>query len=315
MENRTLKDYAIIGLKGVAMGAADSVPGVSGGTIALIAGIYQELINTIGNIDTSIFTTWKEHGFQTMWKEMNGNFLIALIGGILLSLMTVMRLASYLLEHQPILIWSFFFGLVLASIWFVGKKVEKWNFGTVAVFIIGAAVAYFLTTLPAASASDSWWYLLICGSLAVCAMILPGISGAFILVLLGAYEQITKAAEEFVFWKLGLVALGAIVGLLSFSKVLKWLFKHYENITLAVLTGFITGSLAKIWPWKKVLENKTLKDGSQKVINDTPVLPSSFDGEPRLWAAIGLILAGFLLIFGLEALANIKPKKNGTDQD
>lgn len=306
MENRNIKDYFVIGLKGVAMGAADTVPGVSGGTIALISGIYRELINTIGAIDTSLFTTWKRQGFSAMWKQLNGNFIIALLSGILFSVLTIMRLASYLLEHKPVLIWSFFFGLVVASIWFVGKKVKTWNFKTIAVLVAGAALAYFLTTLPVASASGSWWYLLICGSLAVCAMILPGISGAFILVLLGAYEQITQAVHNLVLWKVGLVGLGAVVGLLSFSKVLKWLFNHYENITLAVLTGFITGSLAKIWPWKEVVQTKTLKDGSKKVIQDSPVLPVNFDGEPQLWWALALMGVGFLLIFALEAIANMK---------
>jgi len=263
---RKIKDYFTIGLKGMAMGAADTVPGVSGGTIAFISGIYEELITTIGNVDYSLIKEWKENGFSAFWKKLNGSFITALLLGVLISVFTFMRLASYLLDNHPILIWSFFFGLVIASIWFVAKQISQWKVSSFIGLIVGALVAFYITTLPVGSSSDSYLYLFISGAIAVCAMILPGISGAFILVLLGAYETITKAVHDFDLKKVAVVGLGAITGLLLFSKILKWLFKHYKNLTLAVLTGFIAGSLNKIWPWKHVLETKIFGD-KVKVIN------------------------------------------------
>ena len=309
---RSIKDYLMIALKGVAMGAADTVPGVSGGTIAFISGIYEELITTIGNVDISLIKTWKEKGFKAFWQQLNGGFILSLLLGILFSVFTFMRLANYLLEEYPILIWSFFFGLVLASIWFVGKQIEKWKISTVIFTIIGAVVAYLITSLPPAASSDSYFYLLLCGAVAVCAMILPGISGAFILVLMGAYRNITQAVHDFDLKKVAVVALGAIIGLLAFSKILKWLFGNYRNTTLAVLTGFIAGSLNKIWPWKKVLDSITLEE-KVIVLEEKSVLPWNFEGEQQLLFAVLLMLAGFLLILILEKLAEQKPEENAAN--
>ncbi|MDR6300437.1 DUF368 domain-containing protein [Mesonia maritima] len=314
MQERSFKDYFIVSLKGIAMGAADTVPGVSGGTIAFISGIYEELITSISNVNLSLLKTWKNHGFKEMWKSFNGNFVLALLSGILISVFTLMRLANYLLEHHPILIWSFFFGLVIASIWYVGRQIEQWNIKSVAALIIGAVAAYYVTTIPVASSDNSLIYLFFSGSLAVCAMILPGISGAFILVLLGAYQEITQAVHDFNFKKIGLVGLGAICGLLAFSKLLKWLFTYYKTITLAVLTGFIAGSLNKIWPWKEVLESITLDD-KEIVTKEQSVLPWNYNEDPQLWFAIILMLAGFFLILILEKLAEKKPETNAANTD
>lgn len=288
------------------MGAADVVPGVSGGTIAFITGIYQELINTISGVNLSLFNTWKNDGFKAMWKQFNGTFIVALFTGILISVFTVMRLTNYLLEEHPIMIWSFFFGLILASIWFVGKQIPKWDYKIVLALIAGAVCAYYIVSLPPSQAVTSSWFLFIAGALAICAMILPGISGAFILVLLGAYKTVTEAAQDFDFKTLGIVALGAIFGLLTFSHILKWLFKNYNNITLAVLTGFIAGSLNKIWPWKKVLETAQYGEKSV-VIREISVLPWNFEGNSNLVYAVILMLSGFLLILILERVANQKP--------
>ena len=314
MQERSFKDYLIVSLKGIAMGAADTVPGVSGGTIAFISGIYEELITSISNVNLSLLKTWKNHGFKEMWKSFNGNFVLALLSGILISVFTLMRLANYMLEHHPILIWSFFFGLVIASIWYVGRQIEQWNIKSVAALIIGAVAAYYVTTIPVASSDNSLIYLFFSGSLAVCAMILPGISGAFILVLLGAYQEITQAVHDFNFKKIGLVGLGAICGLLAFSKLLKWLFTYYKTITLAVLTGFIAGSLNKIWPWKEVLESITLDD-KEIVTKEQSVLPWNYNEDPQLWFAIILMLAGFFLILILEKLAEKKPETNAANTD
>lgn len=299
---RKLLDYALITLKGMAMGAADVVPGVSGGTIAFISGIYEELIDSINTIKPSLIPLWKIEGFNTFWRTINGNFLLALFLGIFISVLSLAQFLSWLLENEPVLLWSFFFGLVLASIFLVGKEIEKWNISTVVILLIGASIAYFITTLPPNENVDSIPYLFLSGALAVCAMILPGISGAFILVLLGSYKTILDAVHERNFVMVGTVALGAIFGLLSFARLLKWMFNNYRNSTLALLTGFILGSLNKIWPWKKVLETKVFDD---KVIpiKELNVTPFNFEGDPQIFAALGLALAGFSLIFMLERIA------------
>lgn len=304
---RSLVDYLKISLKGMAMGAADVVPGVSGGTIAFISGIYEELITTISGVNLGLLSTWKSDGFKAMWKELNGNFILALFAGILVSVFSVMRLANYLLENHPVLIWSFFFGLVIASIWFVGKQIPKWNWEIFAALLAGAAVAFYIVSLPPLSASNSYLFLFFAGAIAVCAMILPGISGAFILVLLGAYKSITEAAHDFDLKTIGIVGVGAVFGLLTFSKILKWLFVHYSSITLAVLTGFIAGSLNKIWPWKETLETAMYGD-KEVVLKEASVLPWNFDGDPQTVWSVVLILAGFFLILGLEILAGNKPE-------
>ncbi|MFO8146152.1 MAG: DUF368 domain-containing protein [Bacteroidota bacterium] len=312
---RTFREYFTITLKGMAMGAADVVPGVSGGTIAFITGIYQELIATISGVNLSLFKTWKTQGFKAMWKQVNGSFILALFTGILISVFTLMRLTNFLLEEHPVLIWSFFFGLILASVWFVAKQIPKWNFKMIAGLLAGAVFAYYIVSLPPSESTTSNWFLFVAGAIAVCAMILPGISGAFILVLLGAYKTITEAAQDFDFKTLGIVAIGAVFGLLSFSHILKWLFKHYSNITLAVLTGFIAGSLNKIWPWKKVLETEQFGE-KIVIIKEVSVLPWNFEGNAYLFPAIILMLTGFLLILILERVANQKPiQQNATNPD
>lgn len=305
MKARQLLDYIFITLKGMAMGAADVVPGVSGGTIAFISGIYEELITSINNINLSLFTTLRKEGFKSFWSKLNGNFLLALFLGIFISVLSLAKFLSWLLETQPVLLWSFFFGLVLASIFFVGKEITKWNLGTVVVLLIGTALAFFITELPASENVDSLPYLFLSGALAVCAMILPGISGAFILVLLGSYKTILDAVHERDLKIVVVVALGAIFGLLSFARLLKWMFSHYKNITLALLTGFILGSLNKIWPWKKVLETKTFGDKTI-VIDDMNVWPAAFEGDNQLILAIILAMIGFSLIFILEKAASKK---------
>lgn len=290
------------------MGAADVVPGVSGGTIAFISGIYEELISTISGVNFSLLKTWKKEGFLSMWRKLNGSFILALLSGILISVFTVMRLANYLLENHPILIWSFFFGLVVASIWYVASQIPTWNWKIVLALVIGAVVAFYLVSLPPMAGNSSNLFILLSGAIAICAMILPGISGAFILVLLGAYKNITEAAHDFDFKTLGIFAVGAVIGLLSFAKLLKWLFVHYSSITLAVLTGFIAGSINKIWPWKEVLEKELIGD-KELVLEEASVLPWNYQGEPNTLYAILLMLAGFFLILFLEYLANQKPEQ------
>lgn len=302
METRNLFQYIIITLKGMAMGAADVVPGVSGGTIAFISGIYEELISSINNINISLLKTLQKEGFKAFWKQLNGNFLLALFIGIFISLFSLATLVSWLLEHQPVLLWSFFFGLVTASIFLVGKEIKKWRVVTILMLVFGAAIAYYITTLPPTENTESLPFLFLSGALAVCAMILPGISGAFILVLLGSYKTILDAVHQRDITIVATVAVGAIFGLLSFARLLKWMFNHYKNLTLALLTGFILGSLNKIWPWKKVLETKTFDDKVIPVLEKN-VLPTAYESDPQLVWAILLAIIGFSLIFILEKVA------------
>lgn len=307
MQKRNFKDYFIISLKGMAMGAADVVPGVSGGTIAFISGIYEELLESISAVKISLFKKIKEEGFKAVWNEVNGNFLLALIVGIFLSVFSLAKLIGGLLETQPILVWSFFFGLVLASILYVGKQIESWNFKTVLVLLIGAFIAYYITTLkPVVSDEVSLGYIFMSGALAICAMILPGISGAFILVILGAYKAVLDAIEDRDIKVLLTFAIGAVVGILSFSKVLKWLFGNYHNLTLAALAGFILGSLNKIWPWKHALTFRTNSHGEQVPFNEVSVLPWNYEGDAQLLFAIVLAVVGFGLILLLESMATQK---------
>ena len=305
MQRRFL-DYLIISFKGIAMGAADAVPGVSGGTIAFISGIYEELINTISNVNKSLFKTLLNKGFKVFWKQLNGDFLVALLLGIVLSFVSFMKLAKYLLEHHPILIWSFFFGLILASIFFVGKQITKWNLATLLALLIGTALAFYISKLPSMATNESSWFLFLAGAIAICAMILPGISGAFILVVLGAYKSLSDAIDQWDFKKLMVFICGAIVGLLSFSHILKWLFKHYHNITLALLTGFIIGSLNTVWPWKNTVSWHTNSKGKIVPFLQESISPFNFEGNNQLLFAIILLILGFLTIFILEKIGSKK---------
>ena len=305
MKSKNFLHYAVVTLKGMAMGAADVVPGVSGGTIAFISGIYEELITSINNIEPSLLKVWKKDGFKVFWQKLNGNFLSALFLGIAISILSLAKFISWLLVNEAILLWSFFFGLVVASIFFVGKAIEKWNLATIVVLLMGAALAYYITILPPNENVESLPFLFLSGALAVCAMILPGISGAFILVLLGSYKTILDAVHERNIQIIATVGLGAIFGLLSFAKLLKWMFNHYKNITLALLTGFILGSLNKIWPWKEVLETRTFGD---KIITvkEQNVSPLAFDGDAQITYALVAAIIGFSLIFILERTASKK---------
>ena len=304
--NRTLIDYVFITLKGIAMGAADVVPGVSGGTIAFVSGIYEELIETINKVNFNTLKVLKKEGFSAMWKSINGNFLLALLIGIATSILSLAKAVKWLLENKPILLWTFFFGLVLASVIYIAKQIKNWNFKLIAVLIIGSAIGYFITILPplSSSYSSSLFYFL-AGSLAICAMILPGISGGFILLLLGAYKPALDALDERDFKTIFLLIAGAIVGLLTFSRLLKWMFEKYRNITLTILTGFVIGSLNKVWPWKKVLQSEMIND-KLKILKEQSISPFNYEGDNQLMYAIVSMVLGFLIILILERTATKK---------
>lgn len=314
-------------LKGIAMGAADVVPGVSGGTIAFITGIYEELIESINRINLEAIRILRKDGLAKAWQYINGWFFVPLFLGIGVSIISLAKGISWLLENQPVLLWSFFFGLVFASIFFVGKQVKKWGLSPALFFIIGAAIAYLVTIIPASGANDSLWYIFLSGSIAICAMILPGISGSFILVLLGSYSVVLNAIHEREISIILTFAAGAIIGLLSFARLLKVMFAKYHDITIALLSGFLLGSLNKIWPWKRVDEVmiKHAGEANEKVMPlvEKVVLPADFStpiieglnvvgqnpAEAELLPAIGLAIAGASLIFILEKLGSKKPKE------
>ena len=281
------------------MGAADVVPGVSGGTIAFITGIYEQLINSISSFDHLLIKKLFKGDIRSVWRQINGDFLLSLFIGIGVSVLTLMRLANYLLENAPILLWSFFFGLVLASILYIGKQIDRWKLVNVLAMLLAVVTAFYITKLTPANGTDDLVYVFFCGMIAISAMILPGISGAFILVLMGTYATVTKAVSEFDLKLIAVFGSGAIIGLLSFSKLLKWLFEHHRNLVLAILTGFIAGSLNKIWPWKSVLETRMI-NGKEKVIGEESVLPWNYDGESNMFLAIAMAIIGFILIFVLE---------------
>ena len=306
--NRSPLDYLILALKGMAMGAADVVPGVSGGTIAFVSGIYEELIATLNKINFSLLKQLKNEGLKSTWKTANGSFLLALLSGVFVSVISLAKGVEWLLEHHPILLWSFFFGLVFASIIYVGKqiKITPTDFKLFLGMTLGAVVAYFITTLNPSETSSANVFLFFAGALAICAMILPGISGAFILVIIGAYGPVLEALNSRDFKSILIIGAGAVVGLLSFSKLLKWLFENYNRLTLAVITGFMIGSLNKIWPWKVALTFRANSKGIKIPLNEKSISPFNVDGDPQLLQAVGLMVFGVIIILLLEKISTKK---------
>jgi len=289
---KDLKYYIAVSLKGMAMGAADAVPGISGGTIALLLGIYEELISTIGNINLSLFRDLKEHGINSFWKKINGNFLLSLIIGIGISLITFVKITAYLFDKHPILIWSFFFGLVLATIYVLYKLIKSWNYINLIFVVATTFISIYISGISIIVDIDiDLIYILICGIIAASAMIIPGISGALILVILGLYPTMINAINNLEFDKIITFASGSIIGLLSFSKIIKWMLSINSSLTYSILLGFVIGSLSKVWPWKSELGQN--------------ILPSSYIGENYLFYSIILISIGFLLIFLLEKIQKL----------
>tara|TARA_R100000935_G_scaffold1439_1_gene4627 strand:- start:191446 stop:192417 length:972 start_codon:yes stop_codon:yes gene_type:complete len=323
MPSRSLLQYAVITAKGLAMGAADVVPGVSGGTIAFIAGIYEELIETIHKLDVGFLKIWKKEGLKAAWNSYNLSFLVALFSGVLISILSLAKAITWLLDEHPILVWSFFFGLVVASILYVGKQIKHWNAKVIIGLLIAAAIAYGITLAKPIGDIESTWFLFLAGFIAIIAMILPGVSGAFILLLLGAYTSIIGTLSQLgdgltkldsalffsAFGKLLVFAAGAIVGLKAFSRVLNYMFKNFKNTTLAVLTGFMIGALNKIWPWKEVLQYRTNHNGEQVPFLENSILPNSFEGDPKILLAIVFMIVGFLTIFIMERFAASKKER------
>ena len=305
--SRTIKDYIAVGFKGLAMGAADVVPGVSGGTIAFISGIYEELVVSISNINFSLLKTLQKEGFKVAWKQLNGSFLAALFIGVLISILSLAKTIKYLLENEPILLWSFFFGLVMASIIFIGKQVQKWNYKLLLLAILGATFGYTITIVSSTSVTEiNYLFLVFAGAIASCAMILPGISGSYILLLMGVYPIVMTAITNRDVKIISAIGVGVILGLLFFSKLLKWLFSKYKNEMLVVLTGIMFGSLNKVWPWKITVTTYINSHGETKPLLEQSISPFSFDGDPQLILSILLVLTGFFIIIAMERVAKLK---------
>ena len=269
------------------MGAADAVPGVSGGTIALLLGIYEELVTTIGNINLSLFKELKKNGFYSFWKKLNGNFLLSLIIGIGISLVTFIKLTAYLFDKYPILIWSFFLGLILATIYVIFKLIKYWDYVNIIFILIAIFISFYLGEMNIMdSINITLIYILISGIIAASAMIIPGISGALILVILGLYSTMINAINNLEIDKIATFSLGAIIGLLSFSKILKWMFNKNSSLTYSILLGFVIGSIPKVWPWKSELGEN--------------ILPSFNISENYLLYSIIIIFFGFYFIYSIQ---------------
>ena len=283
------------------MGSADVVPGVSGGTIAFITGIYDELISTLGNINLSLLKLILKGDFKGFWIKANLKFLLVLFFGIFISIFTLAGVISYLLKYHPEPLWAFFFGLVTASIFYIGKTIEKWDAKVLVSFVLGAVIAFMITIAPPVQMNDNIFYVFISGAIAVCAMILPGISGSFILLLMGSYSTVIFAIKDKNLFLLTVFGAGCVVGILLFSKLLKWLFANYEKIIVSLLTGFLLGSLNKLWPWKINTDQLLVvhSDGDKEFIqnNVMPHLDSGF-----LWVLLCIVF-GFGLLFSLDFVA------------
>lgn len=281
------------------MGAADVVPGVSGGTIAFITGIYEELINSIKEINTGAVRLFFTGRWRSFWKQINGSFLLAVFAGIFISVLSLAKLLEYLLEHQPVLIWSFFFGLVLASSYVVSKKIGHWDYSRVVALIGGIGIAFYITSVTPTTTSDAFWFVFLSGGLASCAMILPGISGSFILLLLGKYSFALHAVNNRIIPDLLLLGAGAVTGLILFANLLSWLLKKYHDATITVLVGFMIGSLNKIWPWKETLRTIVV-EGETKPLVEKNILPSLGNPDHQVWLALLLAVIGIALILFIE---------------
>lgn len=300
-----IKNHIATFLKGIAMGAANVIPGVSGGTIALITNIFERLINAIKSFDLQAIKLLFTGKFKAFAEYVDLGFLIAVFAGVAVAILSLARIFDFLFTHYPVYIWAYFFGLVMASVYFVGKTVEKWNIPVVISFIVGAAIAISISVLSPATENSSFLYLILCGVAGICSMILPGLSGSFILFIMGNYQLVViDAVNNLDFNILLPVVIGAAGGLLAFSHLLSWVLKRYRNQTIALLTGFILGSLRILWPWQRpeYLLNDAgtpiLKDGSEVIVSYQQYLPEALSSE--------VLLAIFWIIVGIASIAIIE---------
>ncbi|MBO7478514.1 MAG: DUF368 domain-containing protein, partial [Salinivirgaceae bacterium] len=299
-----MREYIAHFLKGFAMGVANVIPGVSGGTIALLTGIFERLINALKSFDVEAVRLLLKFKFREFAQHVDFGFLLSVFLGVGVSIISVAKLLEFLFQSYPVYVWSFFFGLILVSVWFVGKSIGKIDVAAAVSFVVGAAVAFGLSVMNPATENTAFWYLIICGAVAVCSMILPGLSGSFVLILMGNYQLIMIYAVSHFDMKIIVpVAVGVVVGLLAFSHFLSWLLSRYARQTMAVLTGFIFGSLGTIWPWKNPVY--LMQDGAEVLKNGKPIIqsyqmyfPQEFSAEVAI--AIVLMAAGMAALWALE---------------
>ena len=286
------------------MGVANVIPGVSGGTIALITGIYEELIDSLKSFDKKALKYILSFKINEFIDYTNLYFIIAVFGGSIFSVFSIANLFKFLFSNYPLFIWSFFFGLIIASIFFVGKKINKWDKSSVIALVLGITIALSFTTISPASENDNLFFVFFCGIIGISGMMLPGLSGSFILILLGNYELLlVKAVADLNIIILTVFFLGSLFGLLSFSHLLSWLLKKYKDQTLAILTGFITGSLAIIWPWKEVEESIIIGD-KEKIIDYQLLIPQELNQENII--AIILMMMGIAIVYAIEKFSITK---------
>jgi len=303
-------------LKGVAMGGADIIPGVSGGTIAFISGIYEELVNSIQAFDITALRQILTLDASGFWKRVNGRFLLTLLSGISISIISLVGLVTYLLEKYPIQIWSFFFGLIIISSLSVMTQVKRKSFIVVFSGVLSVIIAFFITSATPATTPDAPWFIFLCGLVAICAMILPGISGSFILLIFGKYEFVLNALRTLDFTVILTFTSGCVVGLLAFSRVISWLFNRFHDTTVAVLAGFMFGSLNKLWPWKLTTVFRMNSHGQQVPLVQENILPTEYleltEKRPELLYALFFMALGFFIIVIIEKIAlKLKEESNG----
>jgi len=292
----------------MAMGAADIVPGVSGGSIALIAGIYQELLDSINSFNWNNLLLLKSFRIKEFYLRLNGNFLLSLVLGIMTSIFALSRVITYLMDEHPIPLWSFFSGLILVSAFLILKETKKWDFVIIVSIAIGTAFAWWVTNLPPTTTPDAPWFTFVAGAIAICAMILPGISGSFVLLILGQYERILQAVMDKDFFTLALFASGCLVGILSFSRVVAFLLRRFHAATIGLLSGFMLGSVNELWPWKLVTSWRTSSSGKEVPFLTENILPGDYLAQvglqPQLGWAIGAFFFGIGLVLFIEWLAS-----------
>ena len=285
------------------MGAADIVPGVSGGTIAFITGIYEELLKSISSINFKIFSLLKDKNIKSAWHKINGNFLICIFSGILFSVFSLSKTITFLINSYPVLVWSFFFGLILASSFIIGRTIRSWNFQKVVSLTFGALIAFGITRLSPVENPESIFYIFMSGAIAICAMVLPGVSGSFILLLMGSYTLILNALNELNLTIVLVFSFGCLIGLLFFTRLLSNLFKSYRDLTISVLTGFLIGSLDKVWPWKIVVLTRVDSSGETVPFIEKSVMPYYFEGNPKIILALSLSAVGFFIVYFLNRIS------------
>jgi len=298
--------YLPVTLKGILMGAADIIPGVSGGTIAFITGIYETLITALRTINGFALKKLLRFEFRSFWKTINGGFLASLLLGILISVVTLSGPIVYLLEQHTLFLLSFFFGLIIASAVIITRKVRTHSLSAWIAGITGALTAFFVTSLSPVATPDSLWFIFISGAIAICAMILPGISGSFILLLLGKYAFILESIKELHLTVIVIFCAGCLTGLLSFVRILSRLLQRYHDQTMLLLAGVMLGSLTRIWPWKAPLA-ETLPDGEKALLFSTNIMPETYrqltEADPLVLPALALMITGLLLVFILEFIS------------